>query len=99
MNFGPKRNFLSYKKNQSLVMLLHINIAKAYMKVVMNAIFEYGLQNDIVNKNYSSFIEIKASDPIIDRILFSRSEIDMLWDMLDNTAARIVLILIYSGMW
>lgn len=71
---------------------------KTNIKVVMNAVFEYGLQNDIVNKNYSSFIEIEASDPIIDRIPFTRSEIDMLWNMLDNVAARIVLILIYNGM-
>lgn len=71
---------------------------KTNIKVIMNGVYEYALQNDIVNKNYSSFIEIEASDPIIDRIPFTRSEIDMLWNMLDNVAARIVLILIYNGM-
>lgn len=71
---------------------------KANIKVVMSAIFEYGLQNDIVNKNYASFIEFETSDPVIDRILFTRSEIDMLWQLDDSVFARIVLILLYTGM-
>ena len=71
---------------------------KVNIKVVMSAIFEYGLQNDIVIKNYSTFIEIETSDPVIDRIVFTRNEIDMLWERLDNIAARIVLILLYTGM-
>ena len=64
----------------------------------MNAVFEYGLQNDIINKNYSSFIENEASDSIIDRREFSHSENDILWDRTDNVVVRIVLILLHTGM-
>lgn len=71
---------------------------KSNIKVILNGVFEYGLQNDIVNKNYATFIEIETSDPIIDRFPFSRKEIDMLWDRKDNVYARILLILIYTGM-
>lgn len=71
---------------------------KTNIKVIMNGVFEYALQNDIVNKNYSSFIEIEASDPIIERLEFTRNEIDELWKRTDNFAARIVLILLYNGM-
>lgn len=71
---------------------------KSNIKTIMSAIFEYGMQNDIVSKNYATYITIEASDPVIDRIVFTRSEIDMLWERIDNFAARIVLILLYTGM-
>lgn len=76
----------------------HGSNTKSNIKVILNGVFEYGLQNDIVSKNYASFIEIETSDPVIDRIPYTRKEIDMLWERKDNVFARILLILLYTGM-
>ncbi len=71
---------------------------KVNMKVVMRAVFQYALQNDIVDKDYTDFLEIEYSEPVIDRIPFSDEEINELWKYSDQYDVKIVLILLYTGM-
>lgn len=76
----------------------HGSNSKANIKVVMHAIFEHAMQNDIVDKDYSSFIKIEQSEPVFERIPYSRDEIKYLWEHSDRYDIRIMLILLYSGM-
>lgn len=71
---------------------------KANIKVIMRGVFEYALQNDLVNNNYAQFIEVETSDPVIDRIPYTDQEIEYLWSISDRYDARILLILLYTGM-
>lgn len=68
------------------------------MKIVANKIFTYAMKYDYVDKNYASFIEIKASkDKRYIHTPFTHDEIAMLWN--DNTyASHLVLIFMYTGM-
>ncbi len=71
---------------------------KDNMKIVMNGVFNYCMENDIVSKNYADYITIERSEATFDRILFSKKEIDYLWSISDNYDAQILLILLYTGM-
>ncbi|MDD3049759.1 MAG: tyrosine-type recombinase/integrase [Candidatus Cloacimonetes bacterium] len=72
------------------------------LKVLFNQLFEYAMENDIVVKDYSEFIDIiqyKDKNPNkIDREPFTNAEVKKLWDSVDsNEYVQIVLMLIYSG--
>lgn len=71
------------------------------IKCVMNGCFEYALQNDIVDRNYAQFVQIEYTEAVIDRIPYTPKEIEQLWQLVrteDLLAAKIVLILLYTGM-
>ncbi len=71
---------------------------KANIKVVMNFVFTFALQNDYINKNYVDFVTFENTDPTIDRIPFSDTEIRYLWEHSERFEIRILLILLYTGM-
>lgn len=71
---------------------------KSNIKVVMNGAFEYAMQNDIVDRNYSQYVEVVETDPTYERKVFTLSEINALWDRKDRFDIRILLILLYTGM-
>lgn len=71
---------------------------KDNIKILMSGVFNYCMENDIVNKNYADYLIIEQSDATFDRIPFSKKEIDYLWEVSDQYPAQILLILLYSGM-
>lgn len=71
---------------------------KDNIKVVMHGVFEYALQNDLVDKDYTAFIKIESTDPTYERIPYTKEEIDYLWRNSERFDIKILLILIYSGM-
>lgn len=71
---------------------------KDNIKILMSGVFNYCMQNDIVNKNYTDYIIIEKSDATFDRIPFNKKEIDYLWSTSDRYDSQILLILLYSGM-
>lgn len=76
----------------------HGSSTKKNIRTVMHTVFEYAVQNDLVSRDYSEFIKIEYSEPVIDREIFTDEEIKKLWDISDHWEARILLILLYSGM-
>lgn len=73
-------------------------VTKQNIKVIMNGIFDYALQNDLVAKNYATFLETGEKETILKRVIFSKEEINKLWSMSERYDVKIVLILLYSGM-
>lgn len=71
---------------------------KKNIRTVMHTVFEYAMQNNFVGRDYSEFIRIEYSDPVIDREIFTEEEIQKLWSMSDRWDVRVLLILIYSGL-
>ncbi len=71
------------------------------VKLLYNVLFKYALQNDIVEKDYSKFIDIaqyKDRVPVkYEHAPFSAAEIDMLWSHSGRSEASIILMLIYTG--
>lgn len=76
----------------------HGSSTKKNIRTVMHTVFEYAVQNDLVSRDYSEFIKIEYSEPVIDREIFSEEEIQKLWCMSDRWEIRVLLILLYSGM-
>lgn len=72
---------------------------KKAMRSFYNQIFEFAMENDIVQKNYSAFLDIGEKETVINRTVFTKDEIRALWDALERMEfVDTVLILIYSGM-
>ncbi|MGL5711699.1 MAG: tyrosine-type recombinase/integrase [Cetobacterium sp.] len=67
-------------------------------KSVLNMIFDYALKNEFVDSNKIKFIELGKREKIIDRKIFTKEEIEILWENLDQKYIYIILILIYTGM-
>ena len=79
------------------------------IKVLLRAIFKYCLENDIVQKDYSSFVEYTAIDKESTRKPFTATEIKKLWDninyvvspggegLLSQELIDTILIMIYTG--
>lgn len=72
---------------------------KRNIRTLFNQLFSYAMENDIVEKNYSEFLDVGKLETVINRTVFSRAEIDKLWGNIDKIElVDTVLILIYSGM-
>lgn len=76
----------------------HGTSTKKNIRTVMHTVFEYAMQNNLVSKDPSSYLKIEYEDPVIDREIFTESEIKKLWSMSNKWDVQIILILIYSGM-
>ncbi|MGL4865343.1 MAG: tyrosine-type recombinase/integrase [Cetobacterium sp.] len=67
-------------------------------KSVLNMIFDFALKNEFIDSNRVSFIEIGKKEKVIDRRIFTKKEIETLWENLGSKHCYIILILIYTGM-
>lgn len=66
------------------------------MKMVCKMVFEYGLQNDIIEKDYSDYLKIQKTDKKIVRVPFTEYEISKLWNV-NMCNVDTILILLYTG--
>lgn len=71
---------------------------KADMKTVMRLIFEYGIKNDIVNKNYSDYVHFERDAVTVKRELFSSEAVSRLRKRSNEWQYALMLILLYTGM-
>lgn len=72
---------------------------KRKIKVLFNQMYKYAMQNDLVTKDYSNFVDLGKNDSSTNRKPFTDEEIKTLWDNAENDKCiKLILILIYSGM-
>lgn len=69
------------------------------LKVLFNQMFKYAMENDLVSKDYSQYVDIgKNSNPSA-RVPFSKQEIKKLWENVErNEYVQVYIILIYTGL-
>jgi integrase len=71
---------------------------KSKVKTLLRQLYELAMDIDVVTKDYSSGVEVTTKVESMERVPFSPEEIDKLWELSKtNEFARIVLILIYTG--
>ena len=70
----------------------------AILKILFAHLYAYAIKNDITEKDYSQFVEIPTQRTKQTKTTFSKSEIELLWEYKDNVGARILLVLLYTGM-
>lgn len=68
------------------------------MKILLNQMYGYAIQNDIVSKDYSQYVDIGKHDKTITRQPFTFEEIKLLWKHLNDIEfIDTILIMIYSS--
>jgi integrase len=71
------------------------------LKVLFDQLYSYAIKYEVCNKNYSEYVDIikhKDKNPNkMDRLPFTKSEIEALWVQKNNCYVQVVLMLIYSG--
>lgn len=71
------------------------------IKVMLNMMYKYAMKYDLCGKDYSEYIDIlkyKDKNPDkIDRLPFTKEDIDVLWDLSNDRWYQIILMLIYTG--
>ena len=65
---------------------------------VLNHIFIYALQNDIVQQNYVDYLNLETPKTAIERELYTPEEIEQLWKDSSVPEYAMTLILLYEGM-
>ena len=71
---------------------------KKKIKFLFGQMFAYAMQNDIITKDYSEFVDIGKASEESKREPFSNKEIELLWKHIDNIEfIDTILIMIYSG--
>lgn len=69
------------------------------MKKVLHGVYKYAMRHDIIEKDYSALLEAESTNENArPHSAFTKEEIALLWQNKDDTAAQIVLCLIYTGM-
>lgn len=68
------------------------------MLMCLKGVYAFALKNDIVDKDYSQFVEIKRVEDDEKGEPFTEEQIQVLWQHKDNEVAQIALIMIYSGL-
>lgn len=71
---------------------------KNKIKTLIHQMYQLAMDMDVVNKDYSNGLEVTTEKEVMERVPFSPEEIDRLWELSKTDKfARIVLILIYTG--
>ena len=70
---------------------------QANIRSVLNHIYTYALQNDIIQQNYLEYIKIENEETTIERQLYTPEEISALWENSDKPEYALALILLYEG--
>lgn len=72
--------------------------SKAVIKTVMHSSFEYAISQNFVKRDLSELVTFEETEPIIDRILFTKNEVDTLWKNSEKWDIKVLLILLYTGL-
>ena len=77
----------------------NITTGPKLMRTVLNFVFDYAVENEIVDKNYSRNTKISiVPETTKHHISFTNDEISALWQHTNNDIVKMILIQCYSGM-
>ena len=71
---------------------------KAIARTVLNQIYRYAVQNDIIAQNYVQYCKTGKSETQIKRELYTSEEVSALWKESDRPECAMTIILLYEGM-
>ena len=94
----PMRSLKTYQLQQAMDECTLKRASLELMLMCLKGVYSYALKNDIIDKDYSQYVEIRRIDDDEKGEPFSEEQIKTLWDHKDNQAVQIALIMIYSGL-
>lgn len=69
------------------------------MKVVLNLVMDYALENELIPRNYARETKIETSfETINEHISFTDEELNILWQHTDDDTVKMILIQCYTGL-
>ena len=72
---------------------------KKKIKLLFGQMYKFAMENDVVEKDYSSFVSVPENTEATSRKPFTQKQIDFLWENVNKyDFIDAVLIMIYSGM-
>ena len=71
---------------------------KSIVRTVLNHIYTYAAQNDIIQQNYVDYIHIQQDDTKIQREIYSAEEVAEIWTHEGTRDFDFMLVLLYEGM-
>lgn len=74
--------------------------SQAKLKTFWGQMFKYGMEHDIIQKNYAEFVKLKDKDPGTKRTAIPAEDREKIWKAIDegDHDAEIAMIYIYTGM-
>lgn len=94
----PIRRLKTYQLQQVMDECTLKHASLELMLMCLKGVYAFAVKNDIVDKDYSQYVEIKRVEDDEKGEPFTEDQINILWKHKDNPAAQIVLIMIYSGL-
>lgn len=70
---------------------------KSNVKIIINKCYKYGLENDIVQKDYSQFVKLQKEDAKVERHIFTGEEVAKVWQRAGEWQYDFLAILLYTG--
>lgn len=67
-------------------------------RTVLNHIYTYAAQNDIIRQNYVDYVHIKTDEVKIERKTYTPDEVALCWKNKDTPEYAFTLVLLYEGM-
>lgn len=68
------------------------------IKSIISMIYTWAIKNEIATKNLAELIEIGKHEKIVERRIFTKDEIEILWKNQNLQMVDTILILLYTGM-
>lgn len=100
-HFKPLHNMaFSSIKTYHLQEIIDNNKSNAtikHFKSFVNMIYEYAIKNEIIEKNYASYLEMPKVEIKKPKVPFTQKEIKTLWKHKDDTFINFILIQLYTG--
>jgi integrase len=73
--------------------------SKRKIKVLFNQLYKFAMQNDIIQKDYSAYIELRKDNSKSSRVPFTQEEINRLFELESKIDfIDTILVMIYTGM-
>lgn len=94
------RKFKDLRKPDMQEVLDSCPLKHASLELILSLfhqMYKFARENDIVEKDYSEFVQINIPDDDESGEPFSQKELDILWHNADNKTIQTILILIYTG--
>lgn len=74
------------------------NATKLRMKGLYNMLYKYAIKQEITDKNYAVFCEVEKAEKKIIRNIFTKEEIQILWENINLEFVNMILVSVYSGL-
>ena len=99
--YFDKMIFKDIKFAEVQIFMDNLNYSKStskLIKAILKNVWIFALKNDFIDKNIIELVNVSGVENVIKRRIFTKKEIDILWEHKNNEIVASILILIYTGM-